>query len=182
MLEHLAASDGTCTGNFGQRKSCFVCSTLSIHFAMPRLSRDCGKSSSWSAEGWATPANSYSGWSKRASRGYCNHGWNEDATRGSPSAGRRNPRPGPTRRLKSRVSRAEVRVRPPRLKPLTEKVATDKEAAKRRLSELHRLLNSREGSLNATYRRNAEANDKAYDLNQKSVLALDALAKRVCGL
>ena len=47
----------------------------------------------------------------------------------------------------------------------------------RRLSELHRPLNSRKASLDATYRRNAEANDKAYDLYQKSVLALDALAK-----
>ena len=45
------------------------------------------------------------------------------------------------------------------------------------MSELHRLLNSRKGSLNATYRRNAKANDKAYELDQKSVLALDALAK-----
>ena len=33
-------------------------------------------------------------------------------------------------------------------------------------------------SLNATYWRNAEANDKAHDLNQKSVQALDALAKQ----
>ena len=52
-----------------------------------------------------------------------------------------------------------------------------KEAVKRRLSELHQLLNSRKESLNATYRRNAEANDKACDHNQRSVLALDGLAK-----
>ena len=38
-------------------------------------------------------------------------------------------------------------------------------------------LNSRKGSLNATYRKNTDANDKANDLNQKSVQALDALAK-----
>ena len=55
--------------------------------------------------------------------------------------------------------------------------ATDEEAVKRRLSELHPLLNSRKGSLNATQKKNAEANDKAYDLNQKSVQALDALSK-----
>ena len=55
--------------------------------------------------------------------------------------------------------------------------ATDKEAVRRRLRELHRLLNSRKGSLNATHRKNAEANDKVCDLNQKSVQALDALAK-----
>ena len=103
-------------------------------------------------------------------------------------AGGRSPRPGQTRRLKSWVSRADVRVRPPRLKLTDRKAAgatgssagdaaTDKEAAKRRLGELHRLFNSRKESLNATYRRNAEANDKACDLNQKSVLALDALAE-----
>ena len=56
-------------------------------------------------------------------------------------------------------------------------VAVGKEAVKRRLRELHQLLNSRKGSLNATLRKKAEANDKAYDLNQKSVQALDALAK-----
>ena len=63
------------------------------------------------------------------------------------------------------------------LEALQRDAATDKEAVKQRLSELHRLLNSCKGSLNATYRKNAEANDKAYDLNQKSVQALDALAK-----
>ena len=86
------------------------------------------------------------------------------------------------------MNRAEVRIRPPRLEATDRKAAgatgsssggaaTDKEAAKRRLSELHRLLNSRKESLNATCRRHAEANDKAHDLNQKSVLALDAMAK-----
>ena len=45
------------------------------------------------------------------------------------------------------------------------------------MGELHLLLHSRKGSLNATYRKNTDANDKAYDLNQKSIQALDALAK-----
>ena len=45
------------------------------------------------------------------------------------------------------------------------------------MGKLHRLLNSRKGSLNATYRKNTDANDKAYDLNQKSFQALYALAK-----
>ena len=48
---------------------------------------------------------------------------------------------------------------------------------KRRLDELRRLLNSRKGSTNAIYKKNAEATDKAHDLNQKSIQALDALAK-----
>ena len=54
--------------------------------------------------------------------------------------------------------------------------ATEKDAITRRLEELHRLLNSRKGSLSATYKKNAEANDKAYDLNQKTIQVLDALA------
>ena len=45
------------------------------------------------------------------------------------------------------------------------------------IGELHRLLKSRKGSFNATYRKNTDANDKAYDLNQKSIQALDALTK-----
>ena len=46
----------------------------------------------------------------------------------------------------------------------------------RRLVEFHRLLISRKGSLSAAYKKNAEANDKAYDLNQKTIQALDSLA------
>ena len=54
--------------------------------------------------------------------------------------------------------------------------ATEKDGTMRRLGELRRLLNSRRGSLHATYKKNTEANDKANDLNQKSFQALDALA------
>ena len=54
--------------------------------------------------------------------------------------------------------------------------ATEKDAKKRRLGERHRLLNSRKGSLSATFKKNAKTNDKAYDLNQKTMQALDALA------
>ena len=54
--------------------------------------------------------------------------------------------------------------------------ATEKDATMRRLGELHRLFNSRRGSLNATNKKNTDANDKAYDLNQKSIQALDVLA------
>ena len=55
--------------------------------------------------------------------------------------------------------------------------ATEKDAILQRLGELHRLLNSRKGSLSATYMKNAEANDKACDLNQKTIQALDSLAE-----
>ena len=55
--------------------------------------------------------------------------------------------------------------------------ATEKEAIRSRLGELHRLLNIRKGSLGATCKKNAEANDRAYDLNRKTIQALDALAE-----
>ena len=67
------------------------------------------------------------------------------------------------------MSETEVRVKPPRPMPRTERQQMPPEA----LQEM--LL--RKGSLNATYRKNAEANDKAYDHNQKSIQAQDALAK-----
>ena len=53
--------------------------------------------------------------------------------------------------------------------------ATDKEATRSRLEELHRLLNNRKGSLSAPQKKNEEANDRAYDMNQRTIQALDAL-------
>ena len=38
-------------------------------------------------------------------------------------------------------------------------------------------MNSRKGSLSATHKKNAEANDRAYDMNQKTIQALDTLAE-----
>ena len=156
---------------------------------MPRYTRDNGKSSSWHDKGWAPSTNTYSGWSKRATRGYYSHEWDEDASRGSPSA---------RGVQKETWADAEVEIVDERYRSqgkagttdatdkeaadatgsATGDAATEKEAVKRRLGELRRLLNSRKGSLNATYRKNAEANDKAYDLNQKSIQALDARAKK----
>ena len=49
--------------------------------------------------------------------------------------------------------------------------ATEKDATMRRLGENHLLLNSRKGSLNATYKKNTDMKDK--DLNQKSIQAVD---------
>ena len=51
-------------------------------------------------------------------------------------------------------------------------VATDKI-----LWELHRLLNNRKGSLSSTNKKNSEANNKVYCLNQGTVAALDPLAE-----
>ena len=56
-------------------------------------------------------------------------------------------------------------------------MATEKEAVRSRLGELHRLLNNRKGSLNATYNKNDEANDTAHDVNVKTIQALDTLAE-----
>ena len=39
------------------------------------------------------------------------------------------------------------------------------------------MLNNRKSSLSATYKKNAEANDRAYDMNQKTIQASDALAE-----
>ena len=43
--------------------------------------------------------------------------------------------------------------------------------------ELHRLLNNRIGSLSAIDKKNAEANDRAYNMNQKRTQALATLAE-----
>ena len=56
-------------------------------------------------------------------------------------------------------------------------MATEKEAVRSRLGELHRLLNNRIGSLSAIYKKNAEANDRAFNMNQKTTQALDTLAE-----
>ena len=54
---------------------------------------------------------------------------------------------------------------------------TDFVAREQRLWELHRLLNNRKGSLSSTYKKNTEANTKVYDLNQKTMQAVDVLAE-----
>ena len=42
---------------------------------------------------------------------------------------------------------------------------------------MHCLLNNRKGSLSSTYKKNSEANNKVYDLIQRTVAALDHLAE-----
>ena len=44
------------------------------------------------------------------------------------------------------------------------------------LWELHRLLNNRKGSLSSTYKKNTEANNKVYDLNQRTVVVKESAA------
>ena len=50
-------------------------------------------------------------------------------------------------------------------------------AREKRMWELHRHLNNRKESLSATYKKNTEANTKVYDLNQKTMQAVDVLAE-----
>ena len=59
----------------------------------------------------------------------------------------------------------------------TAATATEKEAFRSRQGELHRLFNNRKGCFGATNKRNVEANDRAYDMNQKTKQALYTLAE-----
>ena len=57
-----------------------------------------------------------------------------------------------------------------------ERLGTD-ECEEKRLWELHRLANNRKGSLSSACKKNSEANNKVYDLKQRTVAALDRLAE-----
>ena len=148
---------------------------------------------------WAPPAkqhtkNSYSGWSKRATRGYQSD--YDDRSRQW-----EDNKPGGSTKDKEGVIEvttvAEVEVAENNDKcygrVATDNAAstapadttwdsatamtTEKEAVRTRLGELDRLLNYRKGTLGATYKMNSEANDRAYDMNQKTMQALDTLAE-----
>ena len=56
-------------------------------------------------------------------------------------------------------------------------LGTETDVVRSRLGELHRLLNNRKGSLSATDKKTAEANDKAHHMNQKTIQAVDTLAE-----
>ena len=178
ILQHLM---GLAQAISASGKSCFVCSTPSTHLAMPRYTRDYGKSSSWYAKGWAP--STFSGWSKRASRVYYSHEWDE-GTEPETWADAEVEIVDERERTQGKAATTDATDRKAADAPGSsiEDAATEKESVKRRLGKLHGLLNSRKGSLNATYRKNAEANDKAYDLNHQSIQALDALAKEYVDL
>ena len=55
--------------------------------------------------------------------------------------------------------------------------ATDVDTVRSKLWAPQRLLNNRKGGLSATYKKNTETNTSAYDLNQKTMQALDTLAE-----
>ena len=59
-----------------------------------------------------------------------------------------------------------------------QKSVTDFVVTEKRLWELHHLLNNRKGSLSSTYKKSTEANTKVYDLDQKTMQAVDFLAEK----
>ena len=145
------------------------------------------KRPSWYNRDWAPPAkqhtkNSYSGRSKRATRG---HSDSDDRSRQWEDS-----KPGGSTRDNEEVIEvatvAEVEVEncdryhgrvaadsastaPARTTWDSEtSMATEKEAVRSRL-ELHHLLSNLKGSLSATCKKNAEANDRANDMNQKTI-------------
>ena len=59
---------------------------------------------------------------------------------------------------------------------------TDVETPHKKQRELQRLMNHRKGSLSSTNKKIAEANTKAYDLNQKTMQSLGTLAEEFLDL
>ena len=184
-----AACDEVWAGHFGSRKDCLPDQQTSAPCAdMSRYTRDYGRASSWFNRDWAPPAkqhtkNSNSGWSKWA-RGYQSD--YEDRSRHWED----NKPNGPSKEnegvseavavAEARLWRTATRIWDGPLRTTLQAVrqriplgtagatATDKEATRSRLEELHRLLKNSKASLCATYNKNAEANDRAYDLNLSS--------------
>ena len=159
--------------------------------SMSHHTRDYGQTSSCSYKGWAPSKSTHSGWSKRATRGYQTnydrddrrHEWDGHVSRGSNQA---------RWAAAADIEIVDERDSNPRIAhannaagsgPDTATLvfvgdaATEKDAIPRRLGEHHRRVNNRNKSLNGSCRKNTDANEKAYDLNQKSIQALDALAK-----
>ena len=142
---------------------------------MSRYSRGYGQASSWYSKGWAPSKNTYSGWSKRAPRGYFVHEWAESASKISTQTTGVQPETWADAEVeivdeRDKNQRKAVRQQTP-LGTLREMLL---QRGVPRLGEFH-LLNSRKRSINATYKKNTHANDKAHDLNQKSIQALDVL-------
>ena len=81
---------------------------------------------------------------------------------------------------RDRDSAASTTPAPPTCDSITT-LRTEKEAVQSRLGELHRLLNNPKGSFSTTNKKNVEVNDRAYDMNQKTIQALDTLAEE-CGV
>ena len=165
---------------------------------MSKYTTDYGQGSSWYNRNWTAPAkpltnDSCSGWSKRGTRGYpseydgWSHHWEEskpsDSTKNSERTTEtgngaeeeivesRDRNPGVCRHGKCSGNRAGIQG------DTAVAIATEKDTVQSRLGEHYRLLNSRNGSLSATYQKNADANTRADDLNQKVMQAWRRSAK-----
>ena len=149
--------------------------------------------SSWYNEEWAPPSkhearNSYSGWSKRGTRGNPTeyegrfHQWDEGRPRDS-ARGHETDVEVEVEVLEGRDksqdcdgTRDVVEV-PQASSDSAHADATNADMIRTKLWEPQRLLNHRKGSLSATKKKNSEANTRAYDFNQKTMQALDTLAE-----
>ena len=149
--------------------------TLLLRIQMSRYTREYGQASSWYNRDWAPPGkphtkNSFSGWSKRATRGYLSdyddrsRQWEDSKPSGSTKDIEGATEVATEQRLRS--SRAVTGITDVPLLDnavsvtqasttcdSTMALATKKDAVRSRLGELHRLLNNRKGSLSATYKR-----------------------------
>ena len=128
---------------------------------------------------------SYSGWSKRSPRGnpsehegrrsHWDYGKAQDFadnTEGVAVEGKDK-----THGREKGTEEDGVAVRDTKENASEQESVKDIVATEKKLWELHRLLNNRKESSSSTYKKNTEANAKVYDLNQKTMQALDALAK-----
>ena len=177
----------------------FVCLTITFPFQAPpclatreNMAMPPGKNKGWAPAAEQHTKNSYSGWSKRGTRGYqCDYENRSRQWEDYKASGLTKDIEG----VPEAVVVAEVEAEDNRDKHLgratadsvahtapahsasSAAAATEKEALRTRLEKLKRLLNNRKGSVNATYKKNAEANDRAFVMNQRTIQPLGAVAE-----
>ena len=156
---------------------------------MSRYTRENGRPSSWYDKGWSPSTNkhqtsnsSYSGRSKRGPRvnpaqyeGRHSHwyeGKAQDSANDTESGATEGQDKNQTLIQKNGKTVPDSKVNAPELMNVTDSVATEK-----KLWELQRLFSNRKESLSSMYKKNADANTKAYVFKQKTMQALDALAE-----
>ena len=149
---------------------------------MSRYTREYGRTSSWYNKEWAPPTkqnarNNYSGWSKRGTRGNpaeyegTYNQWEEGKPSDSAKDNEGEAIEGPDK-SQGCDGTEDVEDKASESAPAD---PTDVETIRSKLWEQHRLLNNREGRVSATYKKNA--NSRGYDLNQKTMHALDTMAE-----
>ena len=160
-----------------------VLTNLPSKFArMSRHTLESGRTSSW-YDMQQTAKSSYSGWSRRGTRGnpaecegrytHWDEGRSHDSakdTEGDAAEGRDKNRGDAGKEDDGENAQA------PKVSAPVPANVTDVETTQKKLWELQRLLNNGKGSLSSTYMKNTEANTKACDLDQMTMQALDTLA------